>query len=88
MQKFFFTYGCEGQPYVGGWTDVYAENEDQAIAAFEAFHPRKDGFINCSSIYSEQDFLRTKMADVGNMGARCHEKILLQRELIDREEAE
>ena len=31
MAKFYFTYGLEGQPFVGGWTEIeadyYSENQ-------------------------------------------------------------
>ena len=39
MEKFYFTYGTEGQPFVGGWTLVEADNIHAAYAAFRAYHP-------------------------------------------------
>lgn len=26
MARFYFTYGTDGQPFVGGWTEVEAPN--------------------------------------------------------------
>ena len=34
--KYYFTYGTDGQPFVGGWTEVEAPNADIACAAFRA----------------------------------------------------
>lgn len=83
MAKFIFTYGSEGQPFVGGWTEIQADDEDQAIAAFQIFHPNKDGFLNCCSVYTEDEFKRTRMAGPkGNLGYFCHETITLQRSVI------
>lgn len=77
MAKFYFTYGTSGQPYFGGWTEVVAPNRNVACAAFRAVHPDKtDGLLNCSSVYSEEQFDKTQMAgDKGNFGYFCHEVI-------------
>lgn len=83
MAKFYFTYGSEGHPFVGGWTEVEAQNRDEAVCAFRACHPdgKTDGFPNCCNIYSEEDFKRTSMYACGNMGHHCHETITLRRKL-------
>lgn len=77
MAKFYFTYGTEGQPFVGGWTEVEAPNREIACAAFRAVHPDKtEGLLNCSSVYSEEQFDKTQMAgSKGNFGYFCHEAI-------------
>ncbi len=55
MPKFYFTYGSEGHPFYGGWTEVEAPDEDTACAAFQAAHPDKHkGFLNCSMVYDEK----------------------------------
>lgn len=78
MGKYFFTYGTEGQPYNGGWTVVEAPDQRAAALAFRAFHPdRTDGLLNCSSIYDEEHFTKTRMAVEGNFGAFCREIITL-----------
>lgn len=81
MARFYFTYGLEGQPYVGGWTEVIAENRPAAEAAFRAFHPdRHPGLLNCSSIYDENVFKRTSMSGPkGNFDMHCHEVISIHR---------
>ena len=82
MPKFYFTYGSEGQPFYGGWTEVEAPDEHAACAAFRAFHPDKtEGLLNCCSVYEEERFKRSTMyGPGGNFGCRCHEIITLRRE--------
>lgn len=76
MPKFYFTYGTEGQPYYGGWTEISAPDIDIACALFRAVHPdRTEGYLNCSSIYPEKQFLKSVMAEKGNFGYFCHETI-------------
>lgn len=85
MPKFYFTYGSEGHPFVGGWTEVEAQAFYAACAAFRAFHPDKTpGLLNCCSVYEEDNFKQTSMyGPAGNFGYRCHETITLRRELHD-----
>ena len=82
MPKFYFTYGTEGQPFFGGWTEVEAPDGHAACAAFRAYHPDKtEGILNCCSVYEEERFKRTSMyGPEGNFGHRCHETITLRRE--------
>lgn len=81
MPNFYFTYGTEGQPFFGGWTEVDAPNRRSACSAFRAYHPDKtEGLVNCSSIYDEEHFKQTEMYRSGNFGYRCHEIITLRRE--------
>ncbi len=80
MSKFYFTYGADGQPFVGGWTEVEAPDIHTACAAFRAYHPDKiEGIMNCSSVYTEAHFKNTCMYAEGNFGSRCHETIILRR---------
>lgn len=81
MARYYFTYGTDGQPFVGGWTEVDAPNAHAACAAFRAYHPDKtEGLLNCSSIYDEEHFKQTEMYRSGNFGYRCHEVITMRRE--------
>lgn len=84
--KFYFTYGTEGQPFYGGWTEVEADNIRAATFAFRAVHPDKtEGLLNCSDLYTENQFKKTDMYQKpeGNFGYRCREIITLRRESID-----
>ena len=74
---FYFTYGTEGQPFVGGWTEVHAPNRRIACEIFREYHPDKtEGLLNCSSVYTREQFNRTKMSGPGgNFGAYAHEII-------------
>lgn len=82
--RYYFTYGTDGQPFVGGWTEVEAPDTRTACALFRVYHPNKtDGLLNCASFYSEDAFFRTDMPELGNLGARCHERITLTRKIID-----
>lgn len=76
--KFYFTYGTEGQPFHGGWTEVIAPTRKAACKIFRIYHPDKTaGLLNCSSVYAAQEFERTSMYASDNLGARCHEVIQL-----------
>lgn len=81
MAKFYFTYGTDGQPFFGGWTEVEAPDAHAACTAFRAYHHDKtEGLLNCSSVYEEEHFKLTEMYREGNFGFRCHEIITLRRE--------
>lgn len=83
METFYFTYGTDGQPFVGGWTEIEAPTMEAACALFRVYHPDKtDGLLNCSSVYTEEWFKKTKMnGPDGNFGRRCHERITVTRVL-------
>jgi len=83
MARYYFTYGSESHPFFGGWTEVEAEDRDTACAAFRAFHPDKvPGRPDCCEVYDEARFKQTPMyGPGGNLGHRCHEVIMLQREI-------
>lgn len=85
MPKFYFTYGSEGQPFIGGWTEVDAPNFRAACDAFRAYHPDKtEGLLNCSSVYDEEHFeLTTMCGPKGNLGHHCWEIITLRHEVVD-----
>ena len=79
---FYFTYGSEGQPFRGGGTTVYAPDMETACALFRVFHPDKEkGLLNCSEVYSAEEFFSTRMCRYGNLGADLHERIDLHREV-------
>ncbi len=80
MNFYYFTFGTEGQPYFGGWVVVIANDRSEACRIFRAAFPDKiEGLLNCSSVYTEEEFKRTEMAMGGNFGAFCHETICLLR---------
>ena len=81
MAKFYFTYGSGSdiQPFDGGWTEVKAENIEQALGAFRAVHPDKNKMLVCSSVYTEEQFKATSMYEKGsNLGAGLQETIELK----------
>lgn len=83
MARFYFTYGTDGQPFFGGWTEVDAPDIHAACAAFRVYHPDKtEGIVNCSSIYNEDSFMRTQMYRDGNYNRRCQEIITLRHEVV------
>lgn len=89
MPKFYFTYGLDERfPFVGGWTEVIAEDIHMAHAAFRSFHPdRCQGLYNYSSLYSEESFAKTCMAESGkNFTHGCRERITITRELVPEPE--
>lgn len=84
---FYFTYGTDdSMPYRKGWTEVNAPDENTAVTVFRAFHPdRNPGCVNCSSIYSEEEFKKTQMFKEGNFHVFCHESINVTREIFSEE---
>lgn len=82
MNKYIFTFGYDDG---GGWAEVFAENKTQAIEAFSLFHPRRDGFVACCTIYTESEFKRTHMCGFGNFNKRCVERITIERTIIKEE---
>lgn len=87
MSSFFFTYGTEGQPFCGGWTEVIAPDFDSACSLFRAYHPDKhDGLLNCAGVYGEEKFEKTLMFANGNFGKRCWEKIFVRRAFAEKQE--
>lgn len=87
-KKYYFTYGSDGQPFVGGWTEVIAPDVKMACAAFRAVHPDKEpGILNCSCAYTEEVFLKSCMAAPdGNFHKFCHERITFTVEPCDPDE--
>jgi hypothetical protein len=82
-QKYFFTYGSwENYPFHAGWTEIVARGFEQAIAIFRAAHPDKsEGTVNCAFIYDEETFKRTNMMEYGNLGRKCVETLLLNKQI-------
>ncbi|MDO4327702.1 MAG: hypothetical protein Q4E24_17040 [bacterium] len=78
--KVFYTYGSdEKYPFYGGWVEVEADNMKQAHALYRAAYPdREPGILNCADYYTEEQFNRTDMPEVGNRGAFCHRKIWIE----------
>ena len=73
---YYFTYGSDGLPYKGGWTEVIAESFNKAVELFNLAHPRKSGLVNCAGIYTEAEFQQTQMFKTGkNFGVGCREII-------------
>jgi len=85
-QRYFFTYGVSGQPFVGGWTEVEAPGYSAARALFRIYHPdRTEGVVNCADIYLEEHMMASEMWKSGNLGSRCHERITVSRVIYDNE---
>lgn len=80
MAKYYFTYGTDGQPFCGGWTEVEADDSHIACVAFRAYHPDKtEGILNCAYVYTEEQFEKTEMYCTDNFGYRVHETITVTR---------
>lgn len=82
MPKYYFTYGTtRHQPFYGGWTEIDAPNMALACAVFDLQHPSKSGGrLNCADVYAEKMFVETQMAETGNFGHKCREKITVNIE--------
>ena len=79
MQKTYFTFGTSQTfPYQNGWIEIEAPSQTKACEYFKNKypHPTKPDILNCSFIYSEEEFKNTIMfKEQNNLGAACHEKI-------------
>lgn len=80
MNKYYFTFGSEGHPYVGGWITIEADNMELATQIFRILYPDKNnGFLRYAFRYTEDEFKRTIMYEKGsNLGAACHCEIKLE----------
>lgn len=82
MNNYYFTYGSEGQPFVGGWTRVIACNIQDAVDLFRKVHPDKtEGLLNCAAYYTDKEFYSTSMWLKGNLGSYEKEVIVKSPEL-------
>jgi len=80
---YYFTYGSDDKdmPFQGGWTEVEAKDGPTAIKIFKLVHPPRQGqFLNCSDVYTKEQFEKSGMLESGNFGKRCHERIILKIE--------
>lgn len=79
VRKFYFTFGLsEKFPYQGGWVEVFAPDRTLAVKTFRSRFPdRNEGVINCSDIYTEEQFRKTEMVN-DNLGAACHEVLFCE----------
>lgn len=82
MNNYYFTYGSEDQPFVGGWTRVIACNIQDAVDLFRKAHPDKtEGLLNCAAYYTDKEFYSTSMWLKGNLGSYEQEVIVKSPEL-------
>lgn len=83
MPKFYFTYGLDMRyPFFGGWTEIEAPRQSDACTIFKMYHPdRPDsaGRLNCSGIFTENEFRDNKAYVDAHCGHICREKITLTR---------
>lgn len=71
--KFYFTFGTHPQfPFYKGWVEVIADTREEAVEIYNSYYPPKHGnTINCSFIYSQEEFEQTEMFK-GTWGDGCH----------------
>ncbi len=82
MNNYYFTYGSEGQPFVGGWTRIIACDIHDAVDLFRKVHPDKiEGLLNCAAYYTTKGFYSTSMWLEGNLGSYEQELIVKSLEL-------
>lgn len=75
-QKFYYTFGSEGQPYDGGWVEIIAEDFHEADKLFnKRYGCSPGGFIRCAGRYTEETFKKTSMYKRGNFGSFCHDTL-------------
>lgn len=96
MATYYFTYGLgedTKQAYQGGgWTEVEAENAEQAVALYKVFHPLTDeGLLPCCGVAYTYDHMvreypsalgRMSMLKDGNGGKFCRDRISAKQEVF------
>ena len=83
MNKYYFTYGTDGQPFVGGWTEVEAPTANLACAAFRAVHPDKEpGILNCSSAAAWRVLTETSVSSAMSVSASRSSHVTRMSRLI------
>lgn len=77
LSRYYITYGTsDNLPYQGGWTVIYAKDEDEARQKhIERYGLTEDGYARFAFSYTEEEFLSTSMYHDGNCGAYTHEVI-------------
>lgn len=80
MKKYYYTFGMDERfPFQGGWTEVIADDINNAHAVFRRKHPdRTPGILNCSDYYTEQQFRKSEMYGNGNLGRKCLEVLFAE----------
>ena len=74
--NFYFTFGSdETFPFKGGWVVVKASSFEEAVEKFKKRYGHENGPVNCAFIYPEDEFKKTKMYSLGNLGYFCHDVI-------------
>lgn len=93
-EKFYFTFGNdENFPYQYGFVEVLANDKNEAVEIYSNKFPFRDGLVNCSFIYNEQEFNSAKERvseyNSGNAGLYkmelfnyCHETLYKSEEGI------
>lgn len=81
--SFYYTFGILSQfPYQEGWVRVEAANRQEADSFFRLRFPDvHKGFLNCDSIYTEDQFQNLGKFVSGTKG--CHE-VITRDSLISR----
>ena len=76
-KRYFYTFGTDPRfPFEGGWVEVLAINQDEANSIFRHIFPgQRQGLLNCAFSYTEEEFMRSKMAKQGNFGKFCQRKL-------------
>jgi hypothetical protein len=74
MNKYYFTFGTADYfPFKGGWVEVMANSEQEAIKIYnDSYPPSHEGTINCAFVYEQNEFEKTFMFTEGNLRGRCH----------------
>lgn len=74
-ETFYFSFGtAEFFPFKHGWVEVKANSREEACEMFASHYPNRDGLLNCSFVYSEDEWKQTVMS-TGIPGHVCHRVI-------------
>lgn len=76
-ETFYFSFGnSDAFPFRLGWVEVKAPDEAQAIQLFRSHYPdRNPGVVNCSFIYTDEEWRHTSMGKGEEKSQVCHRVI-------------
>ena len=77
LESFYYTFGTASQfPYKKGWVEVQAKDRLEADMFFRLRFPDVNkGILNCSSVYTEEEFKKVMKNYENTDWYKCHEVI-------------
>lgn len=86
MNSYYYTFGSDEKfPFYGGWVLIHADTRQIADEVFQKFYPSREPdntLLNCSFVYTEEEFKKTTMyKKQNNYDNACHKEFFLNHRL-------